>query len=501
MENHILEIESKNEFSFTETFNLYKRCANLIKKDKTSAQELIISILDNINKFDIELNTVLASLLEAIGFYPYLEKENLKLNSTDSLIRKNYHHSENINKYLHEDQKYLLSLLSTEKNVIVSAPTSFGKSLLIEEIVASKKFKNIIIIQPTLALLDETRKKLKKYDNNYKLIVKTSQNSSNEKGNIYLFTAERVNEYQDFKHIDFIIVDEFYKLSSQRDDERADSLNNAFHYILKTYNSKFYLLGPNIDSISDGFEEKYNAIFYKTKTSLVNTKSIDIYSQHKEKFEKPVKYKKYKEDVLFNLLLENRKNQNIIYCSSPARVRYLSKKFSHFIQSKIHSDQDLKLDIFEWIEKNVSPNWSLIQVLKKGIGIHDGALQKHITTSIIDYFNNGSLNFLFCTTTIIEGVNTSAKNIFFFDSTKGKNTKIDFFDYSNIKGRAGRLMIHYTGTIYNFNPIPKNEIIRIDIPFFEQDPISNEILIQIDDFERLCCINIQKLSFPQSIQI
>lgn len=186
MENYILEIENKNEFSFTETFNLYKRCANLIKKDKTSAQELIISILDNINKFDIELNTVLASLLEAIGFYPYLEKENLKLNSTDSLIRKNYHHSENINKYLHEDQKYLLSLLSIEKNVIVSAPTSFGKSLLIEEIVASKKFKNIIIIQPTLALLDETRKKFKKYDNNYKLIVKTSQNSSNEKGNIYL---------------------------------------------------------------------------------------------------------------------------------------------------------------------------------------------------------------------------------------------------------------------------------------------------------------------------
>ncbi|WP_416224429.1 hypothetical protein [Acinetobacter tandoii] len=75
---------------------------------------------------------------------------------------------------------------------MVSAPTSFGKSLLIEEIIASNKFKNIVTIQPTLALLDETRQKLKKYEN-YKLIVKTSQNSSLEKGNIYLFTAERVN--------------------------------------------------------------------------------------------------------------------------------------------------------------------------------------------------------------------------------------------------------------------------------------------------------------------
>jgi len=66
---------------------------------------------------------------------------------------------------------YLLSLLNSDNNIIVSAPTSFGKSLLIEEFVSSKKFKNIIIIQPTLALLDETRKKLRKYDNDYEVVL------------------------------------------------------------------------------------------------------------------------------------------------------------------------------------------------------------------------------------------------------------------------------------------------------------------------------------------
>src|SRR5690606_14848438 len=115
--------------------------------------------------------------------------------------------------------------------------------------------------------------------------------------------------------------------------------------------------------------------------------------------------------------------------------------------------------------------------------IHDGALQKHITSTVIDYFNKEMINFLFCTTTIIEGVNTSAKNIIFFDGTKGLNTKIDYFDYSNIKGRAGRLMIHYTGTIYNFNPIPPNQQVVIDIPFYEQNPISDEVLIHLDDNE------------------
>lgn len=483
MDELIIEIQNEIRFNFDRTFQIYKECSNQIIENKQLAQRLLINILENKSKFDQSLNSILTDIIEGVGFYPYLEKEKLKLDSTDSLIRKSYHYSKELNKYFHEDQKYLLSLLNTDKNVIVSAPTSFGKSLLIEEIIASHKFRNIIVIQPTLALLDETRRKLKKYDAFYKLIVRTTQESSNEKGNIYLFTAERVNEYKNFHQIDFIIVDEFYKLSSKRDDERADSLNNALYYILKTFNSKFYLLGPNIDQISKGFEEKYNAIFYKTQSSLVDVRSVNIYEEHKEKFDKPRKFKEYKEQVLFDLLLEKKSQQSIIYCSSPSRVRYLSKKFFSYLITKKIPPHKTDLDIIEWIEKNISSEWSLISLLKNRIGIHDGALQKHITTTVIDYFNKGYLNYLFCTTTIIEGVNTSAKNIIFFDKTKGRNTKIDHFDYANIKGRAGRLMIHYTGVVYNFNPVPNDEKVIIDIPFFEQNPISNEVLINLDESE------------------
>ncbi|QOG02296.1 DEAD/DEAH box helicase [Flavobacterium sp. MDT1-60] len=491
MEELIENIEIKDSFNLEETFEVYKLCSQFIVEDEQKAQKIIINVLNNRNKFDKKLDLILSDLVEAVGFYPYLKKENLSLESTDSLIRKEYHYSNNVDKFLHEDQKHLLSLLNSEKNVIVSAPTSFGKSLLIEEFVASRKFKNIIIIQPTLALLDETRRKLLKYDEFYKIIVRTSQEASIDKGNLFLFTAERVNEYKSFPNIDFLIIDEFYKLSTNRDDERADSLNNAFHYIIKKFNSKFYLLGPNIDGISDGFVEKYNAIFYVTKSSLVDTKVFDYYTPNKEIFEKTTHHLKkgykeaveFKEKTLFDLLISKKNEQTIIYCSSPNRVRSLSMKFCKYLIENGELESDVTLDIIEWIKENISENWSLIKLLNNKIGIHDGALQKHITTSIIDYFNNEFLNFLFCTTTIIEGVNTSAKNIIFYDSTKGRNTAIDFFDYSNIKGRAGRLMIHYKGNIYNFNPIPKNTQIIIDIPFFEQNPISDEILINLDQDE------------------
>lgn len=478
----IEKIESSEYLTSDETFDIYKECSVLIIENRHDAEKLIINILNNKNKFDIKYEEILTDLVESVGFYPYLEKENLNPVTTDAQIRKNYYHSDYLNKYFHEEQKYLLSLLKSEKNIIVSAPTSFGKSLLFEEIISSNKYRNIIIIQPTLALLDETRRKLLKYNSDYKIIIRTSQEPSSEKGNIFLFTAERVNEYNQFPNIDFFVIDEFYKLSGQRDDERSSSLNNAFYYILKKYNPKFYLLGPNIDGISEGFEQKYNAIFYKSNYSLVDSKEINIYKKYKGEFGTRGKKAAFKENVLFELLDELRHEQTIIYCSSPNRVRGISKKFAQYLKDKNQVKSEVNYPLKEWVEEYVTKDWSLLKCLKYDVGIHDGALQKHITTAIIDYFNEDKLKYLFCTSTIIEGVNTSAKNIIYFDSTKG-GSDVDYFDYSNIKGRAGRMMVHFVGNIYNFNPPPVKQQIIIDIPFYQQDPIKDEVLIQIDKSE------------------
>lgn len=144
MNELIIDLKSKDSFSSDETFDLYKSCSKLICNNLKSGQELLVNILDNKQKLDTAYDQILADLIESVGFYPYLEKEGMELESTSALIRKAYHGSDFlVNKYFHGDQKYLLDLLKTNKNVIVSAPTSFGKSLLIEEIVASKVFNNV----------------------------------------------------------------------------------------------------------------------------------------------------------------------------------------------------------------------------------------------------------------------------------------------------------------------------------------------------------------------
>ncbi|OMC75068.1 helicase [Paenibacillus odorifer] len=487
--NKIHEINSISKISSRESFSLAQICSKLLRSDteKQNGRKIIISILENWDKLNSDDHELWTDIIEAAGFYPYLNKEKNKLvlRSISGKIRKEFHKSNNTDKYFHEEQLILKRIIDCGKNLIVSAPTSFGKSLLIEEIVAGCQFNNIVIIQPTLALLDETRNKLNKYRDNYKIIVRTSQPPSNDRGNLFLLTAERVMEYNNLPKIDFLIVDEFYKLSAKRDDERADVLNAATNLLLNIHKSRFYMLGPNIENISAGFAEKFNAEFYKTDYSLVDNQSVDIFSEHLGEFGPKGEKKLYKEFVLFQLLLELKNEQTLIYCSSPQRARYLSKQFVKFLIENEILPFQRKLSIVEWIKLNVSPNWILIKCLEYGIGFHDGALQKHITTTIIEYFNELKLNFLFCTSTIIEGVNTSAKNVIYFDEKKGKATKdktnkIDFFDYSNIKGRSGRMMVHYVGKIYNFNKPPEVERIIIDFPFFEQNPISNEILIQLD---------------------
>ncbi len=490
MEKILEFIELQDTISYSQSFAIALKCSRLIvsnnEEDLELARRILIRILAVLDKMPEETYDIWSDLVETVGFYPYLEKNKAVLEQksfADEIRMQSYKSDYLDGKYMHVKQKELSDLLKSGINVVASAPTSFGKSLLIEEIVASGIYNNIIIIQPTLALLDETRIKLRKYKDQYKIIVRTSQEYSVDKGNLFLLTAERVMEYEEFPHIDLLIIDEFYKLSLRRKDERANILNNAFLRIVNKYNSKFYLLGPNIDGITDGFAEKYNAVFFKSTYSLVDCKVIDKSNQPGRDLSK-AEYDNRKTELLCELLYELRDEQTIIYFSSPARARKYAKIYCKYLCDRKEEKEEEKeeLPLVAWIEENVSKRWGLVNELKNEIAIHDGSLQKHIGAAIIDYFNNGKLKYIFCTSTIIEGVNTSAKNVVVFDEKKGTN-ELDFFDYSNIKGRSGRMMEHYVGRIYNFINIPKEEKIVVDIPFYEQDKeiITDEILVNIPE--------------------
>lgn len=487
--SEIVEAIKNNTIKENEYFSI-AQCINsaLVSKEeaqKVKARNVVIYILEYWDNVPHIYRQLFTDIIASCGFFPYLEKDKdkLVLNNLKQEIRKEMHRSNYIKSdmaiYFHEAQNELRELLlNTDRNIVVSAPTSFGKSLLIEEIVASEKYENIVIIQPTLALLNETRNNLRKYDDVYQIIIRVSDQPKPDIKHLFLLTAERVMEYKNLPHIDLFILDEFYKISQKRADDRYEVLNNACNKMLNFHKSRFYFLGPNIDSISQEFIDKYNVVFKKYNYSLVVNEEEQITNGTNYYQDRQVEIK---EQRLFQELLKI-DGQTIIYCSSPDKSTSTAINFAKYLENTLNEKQNSPEDmpLIAWIRDNISYKWDILLCLKHSVGLHNGAFPKHINSSIIDYFNNGKLKYLFCTSTIIEGVNTSAKNVIIYNNWRGKTSnKIDYFDYKNIKGRSGRLFKHYIGVLYNFYPKLEEQEIKVDIPFIDQEkPLNKEILAQ-----------------------
>lgn len=488
--NNIINQIRNRSFTWSDYFSLAKSI-NLILDTEDSfnkqlARNIVIYIIDNWISIPQELQKLYTDIVSKCGFYPYLEKEQEKfyLDNLRGEISKEFHKANYLkgNIYFHSAQQEVCELLlNTEANLVISAPTSFGKSLLIEELVASNKYKNIVVIQPTLALLNETRNNLRKYEDQYKIIVRVAEKPSEDKGNLFLLTAERVMEYKNMPKIDMFILDEFYKISQKRDDERYEVLNNACNKMLNKHKARFYFLGPNIDKISQEFIDKYSVIFKKYDYTLVVNEENEIkngeiyYNDNKVEI---------KEKRLFEELLRCNE-QTIIYCSSPQKSTETAINFAKYLESldSRNLNTENNVPLIQWINDNISYKWEISSCLRHKIGVHNGVFPKHVNASIIDYFNDGKLLYLFCTSTIIEGVNTTAKNVIIYNNWRGpKHKKIDYFDYKNIKGRSGRMFKHYVGNLYSFYQKFEEEAVEIDIPFVDQEkPLSKEILAHTPD--------------------
>ena len=469
-EYNVIDILELSELqNFDENWNLTKFVSSIV--DTSDARQIIIHILDIWSKVNTDAKPIWMDLIERAGFYPYYvdkiqSEKKIFEPSTQAQIRTSFFKSDYLpNIYFHEQQKKIEQALNSGKNVAVSAPTSFGKSLLIEEIVARKQFKNILIIQPTLALIDETRRKLKKYSNHYNIVVNTRQIPKEQ--NIFILTAERVLEFPELPTIDFFVIDEFYKISNRLNDSRIDALNIALLNIMKEKPQAMFLT-PSVDSLSEKFRKKYDVDFFKTDYALVNTNIIEVRNRNN-------KAKKIK---LFELIKEQNA-PSIVYVKSPNEAYKLANDYLNWLEN-LNNIENTNLEIFEWMDKNISPDWQLKRLLRNGIGTHNGALPRHIVTTEIDLFNDRHLKVLFATVSLIEGVNTVAKNMFIYSPNKGNNL-IDFFDFANIRGRAGRMGHYFTGNVFLFNEEPELENFTIDVPSIDQKEVSDEILVNIPD--------------------
>ena len=169
----------------------------------------------------------------------------------------------------------------------------------------------------------------------------------------------------------------------------------------------------------------------------------------------------------------------IIFCSSPNKA---AKAAMALIDAGIRFESEDTTTAADWLGVHYHPQWHVVKGLRSGIGVHHARIPRAIGQYIVRAFNNDNLKFLVCTSTLIEGVNTKARNVIILDNTINR-TPIDFFTFNNIRGRSGRMGTgHFIGHVNIFHDPPEDTLPLVDLPAFMQTEETPEsLLIQLDE--------------------
>lgn len=339
---------------------------------------------------------------------------------------------------------------------------------------------------PTVSLLSELYQDLKVGMTDYTLSKSSKVKVDYNKRYILVLTPERMSafleENPDFS-IDFFVMDEIYKIDYKLDDDRFRVFSDILYHLAKTA-ADFYLIGPYISDFSEKFRRKFGA---ELKLYDLEVVQKDYYSlDNKENKGQHLIEKgsiKIVGDKFKNLLRlvseESIDGKYLIYRYQKQYVEKTAIKFLYTWPVKPHNEK-----LVEYLSQTISSDWDLISCIKRGVAFHHGAMPRHIQDLIVDEFNDiGSegINYLFCTTSLTEGINSAAKNVVLYDKKIGNGELLKTLDRKNIEGRAGRFMQHFIGRVFNLETQEDDDSETIvEVEFLDKEKPSIEALIQLE---------------------
>jgi len=449
-----------NLFSQADKFDLLKK----INRDSKNFRDNAILVAMRLKEDGWgDYAEIASSLVRKSGLFLYLDDDTSDYK--DMLTKQIYKSPSGRNYFMHRAQYEVLDKLLAGESVILSAPTSFGKSFVIDELLLSGNYDNVLIVVPTIALIDETRRRIDKLGLAHKVVCFTSQVP--EEKNVFILTQERALEMQSkINSLDLLIIDEFYKMDSSignDDGERADLLNVCYR-IYEAKATQTYLLGPYIQNVAGYINTKREPKVIVCDDNTTFIEYIHVSGKREEAVQK---------------IIKDEKTNILIYCNSPQEIAKLYRQIE--TAQCDYGSEKLNLDFAEWINKNVCPGWYVTEALKLGIGVHHARMPRFVAQEMIKRFNAGQIKVLLCTSTIIEGVNTSAKTVIVYSQKRGTG-RLDGFTFKNIAGRAGRMLRHFSGKVYYFKkPDSTDDIVVTDNIGSDQDGIEANMLSLLDE--------------------
>lgn len=490
------------------------RFADLLSKSthptKSDAHKMwaqaIITLLLELEPENEDVAYYAGSVLSSIGNFRGTEiaKSVYKSGYTETTLQERAF-ATFINDYLSVPAQKNMKFFIQQKNIYdqlnddvfsYSAPTSMGKSFIMEVFIKSRIQNgarcNFARIVPTKALINEVREDTVKgldkllEEMNYSVVTAASDYSLEENHNfILVMTPERLLylliSKPDFK-IDYIFIDEAHKMTGRNS-------RGPFYY--KTVDMlaqqdpppHFIFASPNIPNpevylklvteAQKGTENAITSTFapvtqFKFLISQ-ETKSIRIFNDHTQDTIFVCKYINATMSVVdfMNIMTAfdqgkplNECKRNIAYFSGKGAAIDAARAFAEGKNDV--DDEDLRL-LAKDIRDQVHGDYYLTKLIRKGIAYHIGYLPASIRQRIEKLFKAGKITAMFCTSTLIEGVNLPADNLFITNYRSGR-PQMTSVEFRNLIGRVGRIKFNLYGNVFfisDGNQVTEKEYVRL----------------------------------------
>lgn len=434
----------------------------------------IVAILDKLYPNNYKIKFFKYSVLTACNNYQGLKNEK-DGQATDELLsnvvqltdKKYFTVPSEPGDFFFEDQKSIFDGFE-HQYFSYSAPTSMGKSyvmrIFIKTQISRGSNKNFAIIVPSKALINEVRTKMLEelkellMIKNYKIVVSANDIVLEQKHNfIFIMTPERflylINTTD--HRVQYIFIDEAHKISAK--DKRGPFYYEIVNKISVEKNKPHVIFSsPNIPNPDEylklipSSKDKYNKHATYSPVSqikyLINLKTgvIEVYNDFKKEYNKIGNANKNLGLSTLINSISKRDEHNVIYCGSLKETVAMAVDYSKTVPE--HNNSEL-IKLSNDIQAEIHSDYFLVDLLKHGIAYHVGYLPASIRIRIENAFKAGLIKTLFCTSTLIEGVNLPADNLF-ITSRKNGGKNLDPVSFRNLIGRVGRIDYSLFGNVF-----------------------------------------------------
>ena len=445
---------------------------------KIMAQE-IVALLHQMYPDDKKIAYYLTDVLSNVGNYRGINvvknaTEGVKISFLDRLCQQYDKDKMRIpaepDKQFFRTQAFVYNHLN-DQYFSYSGPTSMGKSFIMRMFIKQQLLegvkKNFVIVVPTKALINEVSNKIIKEDlqdmlveRNYRVVTASGDLVLRQQHNfIFVLTPERLLYLMidnPALAIDYLFVDEAHKISTKDDRstfyykivERLSNREPKPHIVFASPNipnPEVYLRLLN----QEDFEETqkiastYSPVSQMKYLVNYNTREVQLFNDHEKKL---TYIGRMSVNATFNDLIKavGKKSQNIVYCSSINNAVSLAIEYA-----KTQADMKEKelYDIAKDVRQEVHGDYYLADIITTGVAYHIGYLPTTIRLRIEELFRKGLIRTLFCTSTLVEGVNLPADNLFVTNYKIGRPI-MNTVDFKNLIGRVGRIEYNLYGNVF-----------------------------------------------------